>query len=1599
MDDPSVEIAAQVLNGLAAQVRAGRAVLVVGAGLAESAGLPGWQAVLERLARAASAPVAVEVAGHIAAGQLARAARRLWGALGAERCEAVLAEAWAVPAALPDKAGLVGRLPVRGVWATAAVEVVAACLGKGSPAGWPEVRVVEPGDTRGRTLLAPLGAPGAGYALPAAAARRALGAHAALRDVLADAYHHGTLIFVGYGVHDPDLFVLLERLLSGLAPPAGAPHVLVATDVDAETRAALAEEHGIEVVAADMDAFLGALALQVADQSLARPRPAADDVEGWVARAAEDPDDPEARAALAGLLARARAAGRADRVVELLLAAVEHAAAGPARAAALAALAHAFETEAGDLPRAFTALCAAVRESPADEALLTQAERLAAETDGWGALVADLADIVPQVSEPAVAAGLWTRLGRWYVARLHHDDYALASFRAALRSDPGRADARDGLDALYRKLQRWGELAESLAARADLEPSAPTLLALAELHEHALASPGRAAEAFERVVALDPGHEDALSALERLYRRGEVWGKLAAVLERRGAALEGRDPARAAVVRQELALLRAEKLGDTEGAIARLEESLRARPRDADALRALAALTERLGRTEQHLDALERLAEVSPDGERAALLRRIAAEVEDTEGGTARAVRAYERLLELEPGAAHAFRGLERLHRRAHDWEAVAAVLERQLMAAPPSERAELHAGLARLFMEELADPRRAIDALVHAVDLAPDDEAHLAGLARLYERVEAWDRALATVERLARLASGRAAAELWQRAAVLLETRLGDAEGARERLAHAVEADPGYRPALLGLAALARARGDWAHALGLLLDAEQATSGRAERAALLFEAAVLADDQLGQPATALPLYARVLAADPEHVAAGRRAAEHWVAAGAHALAAPVLEMLVRKAEQQPGDAEELTHRHLQLGAAWLALGQLERAVASHRAALTVDPGSLPAALGLAEAQRARGEHAPAEQALREALARHRPRLAAAQVGELWDRIAQAARARGDGAAADDAWRRALEVEPGQRAALRGLADLAAERGDWPAVVRARRAALAGAAGGERARLHEDIGDVCAAHLGDAAGALAAYRAALELRPGARGLLHKLLDLHGEREEWAAALEVLDQLIGAEDDPAVRAKYRYTAGLIAHEELGAEDDALTRLSAALDDAPELPRAFEAIDAILSARQDWLGLARAVKAMLERLGGAEASGARALALWTRLGDLAAEKLGDRAAAIAAYEVAAVLAPDQPERREPLLGQLLAAGPSQAEKAAAELHLLLGRAPDRLDAYQSLYRVYHDGGQRDRAFCLAQALVFLGQATPAQAQEAAAGRPAVVERSRRRLTEELLARAVLHPREDRVLAALFGLLSGALAATTTQALGALGLAARDQTRPDDPHPAARLLRYASGVLGTSPTPALYLLARAEAGVQVANLVEKGALAPALVVSEPHLSRASEAETAFALAKKLAYLRPERYPLVALPSLARLEAALAAALVAAGVAPASKDPEVDKLGARLQKSVPAPTLAEVAALARKHGGLGGAAAIAAAAAGWAAAADLSANRVGLLVANDLETAARAVATERAVATTLSAKERLRDLLAYSVSLDYFAVRRHLGLEVSAT
>jgi hypothetical protein len=63
------------------------------------------------------------------------------------------------------------------------------------------------------------------------------------------------------------------------------------------------------------------------------------------------------------------------------------------------------------------------------------------------------------------------------------------------------------------------------------------------------------------------------------------------------------------------------------------------------------------------------------------------------------------------------------------------------------------------------------------------------------------------------------------------------------------------------------------------------------------------------------------------------------------------------------------------------------------------------------------------------------------------------------------------------------------------------------------------------------------------------------------------------------------------------------------------------------------------------------------------------------------------------------------------------------------------------------------------------------------------------------------------------------------------------------------------------------------------------------------------------------------------------------------------------------------------------------------WGYAVEATAHRVGLLLSGDLEVAAKMVSMEPVQVGGPQVKDKVRELVLYSISEDFFAARQHLG------
>ncbi len=157
--------------------------------------------------------------------------------------------------------------------------------------------------------------------------------------------------------------------------------------------------------------------------------------------------------------------------------------------------------------------------------------------------------------------------------------------------------------------------------------------------------------------------------------------------------------------------------------------------------------------------------------------------------------------------------------------------------------------------------------------------------------------------------------------------------------------------------------------------------------------------------------------------------------------------------------------------------GNLDAAMAGYRAFLQEQPNHAEANRLLGLALFVRGQVAPAREALERAAGLAPPNAA------LLNDLGNARRAMGDKAAAVEAFSAAIKTEPGFAFAHFNLADALLEAGDVQRASAAYENIIARGIAGIDGDFHVNRG-LCRLRLGDAAGAMEAFRAALALEAG-----------------------------------------------------------------------------------------------------------------------------------------------------------------------------------------------------------------------------------------------------------------------------------------------------------------------------------------------------------------------------------------------------------------------------------------------------------------------------------------------------------------------------------
>jgi Tfp pilus assembly protein PilF len=1194
---------------------------------------------------------------------------------------------------------------------------------------------------------------------------------------------------------------------------------------------------------------------------------------------------------------------------------------------------------------------------------------------------------------------------------------------ALLEENPGRADAVEKLDRRAAELREKGDLEtlmELLLGRVGVEPEARVraelLRQVARAFEFELDDAERALTALLAAYKEEPATAE-WTELARLADGANAWNdvtsELADVEEKLPPPVRaslyrkfGREADLAHVLdiistgddeaatnaRREAASLYA-KLGDRLTAISRYEALAAAKPEDVDILRALEALYADEGRHRESLEALARQAEAATnDKDRAALYRKLALSWEDEAEGAARADSYWEALLALEPGADDALRALERRHRAERRWPSLVETLRRRAdkVATPSNEQAELYLEIATLQEKELGDEESAIGSLQLALHARPDHAASLETLTRLYDATGAWHLTVELLDKRAKLAEKPEQVELIFRAGELAAARLDDKKGAEERFARVLEIDPAHVPSLVALAELHRKDGALLRAAKLLVEAVAHSANRLEKTRLTFEAAAL-HDTLDDDDAAAELYLATLALDPEHLDAATRVADILWAKQRHEELVPVLEMLTKKKESEPlAQAEHF----LRLAHAANAAGMEDKVAKAYARAADLAPSSLEAQREHAKHLMAQKQWASALLSLERVFQFHVDKLTPPEQATLFSQLAECELELGAKDSAREFVSSALRVDPAHRPSL--LLQTQLSDGDPRALIEAKRALLVGATAEESARLLGEIGDLAATRINDRALAVSSWLDALEHAPEDHKLLHKCLDAYVEDRAWPEALVMLEKLVAVEKVVTVRAKYRLAAALICRDELERHDEAADMLKEALEDDANLSRAATALEQLYTQREEWKELARLYRRQLKHLGAespndADGKNEERRRIWSQLGNVCADRLGDVPSSIAAFEVALSFERDNLDRRKRLADLYVQA--HDWEKSIAEHQYILRREKNRVLSYRALKHLYIQTAQREKSVLCSYALTFLKKGEADDQRKVTEFKQRPFATATRLMGGEAWVRLV-HPDEDGLIDRLFMLVGPTVTAGLAQPLKSFNLDKKDALSDDDPHSYNKTLTYATATLDVA-RPLAFARPDQKEAVTFANCIDGRTLTPVFLLGAPLVvQKRREAEQVFELARRVAHLRPERLLRLALPNPAQLAHVIDAAIALAGELDGDGEAPgaVGKTAAGLKGALPPERVAEVAQIGRMLRDNKVRSEDAALA--WLQATDLTGNRAGWALAGDLETCARIVAADGRSPLTLQPTERLLDLVWSSTTEELFFVRKSLGL-----
>ncbi len=422
------------------------------------------------------------------------------------------------------------------------------------------------------------------------------------------------------------------------------------------------------------------------------------------------------------------------------------------------------------------------------------------------------------VSDRNERVALLRQLAEVSSKELHNHRDAGWACTQILEAVPGDPDAIALLSKVLEEMEDWPKLVKTLRyyAKATMDDSEKLkiLRNMAKVATEKMHDDLVAAEAWEKIMYIEPDDPDALSALTSLYEKLGKWAQLADVLEQRGKILADEDEKAFRQHMTRLAKVADTRLGDPDRALEAWRAVSEMMPNDREALGALTRLYYEQEDWEGVCEVLERQIPLMEDPEKAVgLTTRMAGILDEHLGRSKEAVELLEDVLEKssQPNP-DVMEQLRKSYVTIGEPAKAVKMAERQLEAVEePEERLKLSLEIAAAWRDEVGDDEQAIAAYEGVMETHPDSREALSALVVLYTRTGRWDKLIETNKVLFDFADNdRDRLRLLYQIAEVYEERLDKPEDAFKWYRRAFELFPDDRGTLTSLERAAAEHGLW---------------------------------------------------------------------------------------------------------------------------------------------------------------------------------------------------------------------------------------------------------------------------------------------------------------------------------------------------------------------------------------------------------------------------------------------------------------------------------------------------------------------------------------------------------------------------------------------------------------------------------------------------------------------------------------------------------------------------------------------------------------------------------------------------------------------